>query len=175
MNQLAKNKEDLILEASVSFKDKTVLVLENIGGHAFDGFKQTLRRRGVTLEAEVLVLFKDLTWFRGGEDAFLITDKHIYYHEWGYRCLVISDIDIVRIGGLFDENIEFVLKNGQVVSLWLSKIFYEVKTVIDLLQLEDKITPDEQKTVVHQVQCLGCRAIVRASQNFCEYCRSPLG
>jgi len=177
MNQLAQGKVDSISRASVSFKDKAVLVLDGVHGRAFDGFKQTLAKRGISLKDEVLVLFKDLTWFGGGEDGFLITDKRVYYHEWGFRCLEIAEIEMVRIGGLFDENIEFILKDGQIISLWLAKIFSEVKAVIEVLKSVD-VAPtlvEDDRPMVHQVQCLGCRAIVRSNQNFCEYCRSPLG
>ena len=176
MSQLLQEKVDLISKAYVTFKDKDLLILDGINGRAFDGFKQTLANRNVFLEDEIPVLFKDLTWFGGGEDGLLITNKHVYYHEWGYKCLKLTDIDEVRIGGWFDENIDFILKHAPTISIWAAKVFNEVHTVIEILSKTDEKDAKERKdtSAPTQVKCLGCRAIVHSNQTFCDYCRSPL-
>lgn len=48
-----------------------------------------------------------------------------------------------------------------------------MKAIIELLQADDEIDIEDKPAPV-QVQCLGCKAIVRSNQKFCEYCRSPL-
>jgi len=177
MNQLSQKKKDLIAGVYVNFKDRRILVLDGISGDAFEGFKGILTKRNAPFENEEVVFFKDLTWFGGGEEGILITDKHFYYYQWGFKQIAIADIAQLRVGGWFDENIVFVLKNGQSVSLWLAKFFGEIKTIIEILQSDDEVAIEieaKEKSLPVQVQCLGCKAIIRANQNFCEYCRSPV-
>ena len=174
MDKLTQEKRDLISRSYVNFKDKLILVLDGIHGKAFEGFKKVLFERDVSIDDEEVVLFKDLTWFGGGEEGILITNKHFYYYQWGFKQIAITDISEVKIDGWFDENIVFVLKSGQSVSIWAAKLFSEVKAVIDILQKVDTVCEVEVKPVPMQIQCLGCKAIISSSQNFCEYCRSPV-
>jgi len=113
-----------------------------------------------------------LTWFGGGEDGLLITNKHVYYHEWGYKSLKLADIDEVRISGWFDENIDFILKHAPTMSIWAAKVFNEVRTVIEILNGVDE-NDVERKVTVAQTQCLGCGAITYPNHDFCEYCHRP--
>ena len=171
MSKLTEKKRNLISKSYVNFEDKRILVLANIRGKAFETFKGILIKRKSTVENEENVFFKDLTWLGGGEEGILITNKYFYYYQWGFKQIEITNIDEVRIGGWFDENIVFVLKSGQSVSIWASKLFSEVKEVIDILQTVDEVNV---RPVPVQVKCLGCKAIIKSNQNFCEYCRSPL-
>ncbi|MCL1989296.1 MAG: hypothetical protein FWG67_00235, partial [Defluviitaleaceae bacterium] len=132
MSKLTQKKRDLISKSYVNFRDKRILVLSGIDGKAFETFKSILVKRNAPIENEEVVFFKDLTWLGGGEEAILITDKHFYYYQWGFKLIKISHIRELKIGGLFDENIVFVLKSGQSVSIWASKLFSEVKEVIDI-------------------------------------------
>ncbi|MCL2559327.1 MAG: hypothetical protein FWE07_02465 [Turicibacter sp.] len=173
MNELTQRQKDAIAQSYVNFKDRGILVLAGISGKAFKTFKKRLVEWETPIDDEELVLFKDLTWLGGGEEGILITHAHFYYYQWRFKQIAIADIAEIKIGGLFDENIVFVLKNGQSVSIWLAKLFSEVKEVIEILQSVDE--PEQKKpSASSQVQCLGCRAIVLSHQNFCEYCRSPL-
>jgi len=171
---ITKEQQDLVSRSYVNFKDKGILVLEGIHGKAFEGFKEVLTKKGVSIDREEVVFFKDLTWFGGGEEGVLITNQHLYYYQWGFKQIAVADILEIKIGGWFDENIVFVLKSGQAVSIWLSKLFSEIKAVVDILQSVDAVCEVKVKSVPVQIQCLGCKAIISSSQNFCEYCRSPI-
>ena len=173
MEKLTQTKRNLISSAAVTFKDRKILILDGVRGRAFETFKAFLIKKNAPIEREEVIFFKDLTLFGGGEEGVLITDKHFYYYQWGFRQIAIADISEVLIGGLFDENIVFALKSGHTVSIWLSKLFQEIKAVIAILQTDD-VAFDAAKSQPVQVQCLGCKAIVRREQNICDYCRSPL-
>ena len=173
MEQLTNKQRSLISSAYANFTDGRILVFSSIQGEAFETFKRILVMRNAPIELEELVLFRDLTWFGGGEEGILITATHFYYYQWGYQQIAISGISEMKIGGWFNENIEFVLTSGQMISIWLAKLFHEVSTIIEIMQADDEVEVDAQSAPV-QVQCLGCRAIVRPNQKFCEYCRSPL-
>ena len=174
MNKLTQKKRDLILGSHINFKAKGILVLDDIHGKPFETFKNILVKRNSPISNEELVFFKDLTWFGSGEEGFLITSEYFYYYQWGFKVIKISHIRELKIGGLLNENIVFTLENGQTISIWLSKFFDEVKAVIEVLNTVDTIEEIETKPASIQMQCLGCKAIIRSNQNFCEYCRSPL-
>jgi len=179
MNKMTQAKRALISKAYAKFADKRVLVFNSIKGQAFETFKKILVKRNAPIELEEFVLFRDLTLLGGGEEGILITNEHFYYYQWGFRQIAISDISEIKSSGLFNENIIFVLKNGEPVSMaiWASNLFNEVKEVVEILQSDDEadveITIKDKQAPV-QVQCLGCKAIIRSNQKFCEYCRSPL-
>lgn len=172
MIMITQVKRDKISKSYVNFKDKGILVLEGVNGKAFETFKSILVKRNNPIENEEVVFFKDLTWFGGGEEGILISSKYFYYYQWGFKKIAITDIAELKIGGLFDESIVFVLKNGQSESIWAAKLFSEVKATIETLQANDEIEIEDNPVPV-QVQCLGCKAIIRANQSFCDYCRSP--
>lgn len=173
MSKIKQTKRNLIFSAYETFTDSRILVLDNINGQAFETFKGILVKRNAPINEEEVVFFRDLTWFSGGEEGILITNAHFYYYQWGYRQIAISNIAKMKVGGLFDENIVFVLNCGQSISIWASKLFHEIKTIIEILKADDAISVNDQLASV-QVQCLGCRAIIRSNQKYCEYCRSPL-
>jgi len=170
---ITQKKRDLISKSYVNFKDRGILVLNGINGNAFETFKRILVTRNIHIENEEIVFFKDLTWLGGGEEGILITSKYFYYYQWGFKQITISDIVELKTGGLFNDNIVFVLKSGQLISIWAAKLFSEVKATIEILQTDDKKVKSEKRNSF-PIQCLGCRAIIQVSQNFCEYCRSPI-
>jgi len=172
MSKLTQEKKGLLLKSHVDFKDRHILMLDGIGRKAFEGFKQALDKKNISLEDEEVILFKDFTWFGSGDEGLLITDEHLYFKYWWYfECVKIADVREVQHSGWFNENIKLVLNNGKSVSLWAHEVFDEVKTVVDILRTGDAVTAEPVTT---QVQCLGCKAIIRSNQAFCEYCRSPL-
>ena len=173
MIKITQVKRDLISKSYVKFEDRGILVLDGISGKAFETFESILVKRNTPIKNEEVVFFKDLTWLGGGEEGILITSEHFYYYQWGFKQIAITDIAELKIGGLFNENIIFILENGQTISIWAAKLFLEVKAVIEILQTVDEVEIKD-KPVPVQVQCLGCKAIIRSNQNFCEYCRSPL-
>jgi|GEM_PF-3554079 len=174
MEQLSKKQKDLISKAYTNLADRRILVFSSIQGEAFETFKRILVKRNAPIELEEFILFRDLTLLGSGEEGILITNEHFYYYQWGFRQIAISDIAEMKSSGWFNENIVFVLKNGESISMaiWATNLFNEVRKVIEILQIEDEA--EEEKSASVQVRCLGCRAIIRSNQKFCEYCRSPL-
>jgi len=175
MSRLSQVKKDLISQAYSNFKDTQILIFNSISGQSFDTFRNILVGRNAPIENEEFVFFRDLTMLRGGQEGVLITNKHLYYYQWGFQQIVVADIVEIKMSGLFNENLVFNLKDHQTISIaiWASNLFNEIKAVITILQVEDEVKTEEKATS-HQVRCLGCKAIIRSDQNFCEYCRSPL-
>jgi len=178
VNKVTQEKKALIAKAYANFTDRRILVFSSIKGEAFETFKEILVKRNAPFELEEFILYRDLTILGGGEEGILITNAHFYYYQWGYQQIAISDIAEIKYSGWFDEYIIFVLKNGKSVSMaiWASSLFDEIREVIEILQTDDNddVTNVDNQSAPLQVRCLGCRAIVRANQKVCEYCRSPL-
>ena len=174
MEQLTNKQRSLISNAYANFTDRRILVFTSIQGEAFETFKRILVKRNAPIELEEFVLFRDLTWFGSGEEGILITNEHFYYYQWGYQQIAIVDIIEVKSSGWFNENLIFYLKSGESISvaIWSSNLFNEVREVIEILQADDVV--DDDRSAPIQIQCLGCKAIIRSNQKFCEYCRSPL-
>jgi len=172
MNKFNQKKLDLILSAYIDFQDKNIQILDGISGRAFNGFKKTLSKRGISLDEEEKILFTDFTTFGSGADGLLITNEQLYYKFFSdFKHIELTDIHRMKMDGERHENILIVLKNGQSISLSTDTNLDDIKTVIDILTGANGMKVNIEGK---QVKCLGCRAIINTNQNFCEYCRSPL-
>jgi len=172
MNRLNQKKLDLILSSYIDFQDENIQILDGISGRAFNGFKKTLSKRGISFGEEEKILFIDFTTFGSGADGLLITNKQLYYKFFSdFKHIELTDIYSMKMSGERHENIQIVLKNGQSVSISTDTNLDDIKTVIDILIDANGMKVNIE---VKQVKCMGCRAIINTNQNFCEYCRSPL-
>ena len=163
--------------------------------------RKILKTHGVS-DNEDMIFYLDVGSFKGKKSGLLLTTHSVHYKSYWFsknRHLehqYISNFKFAALriwiynnqNQLHQEIHHPIIKTKRLQCLIESVYSYlRAEGLIDDVCIEipeepeqlveEKVVQPEEKTEEankRAVRCLGCKAIVRADQSFCEYCRTPI-